>query len=132
MKGIQRKYFLIFLLVLWIATLLVMVQNYNHYPPLPDENPLSNRINNIEGSMYKYGIFSFIELVGGILWIYYFFTLPVFYRFIIVSLSIGLVVWGFVDAMFSGGVVAAHALWLALEMVFICSYSIFTSIKNAS
>lgn len=126
MKVFNRKYFSILLAILWMITLYTMIQNYIQYPPLEESDILYDRRNNMEGSVYKYGILSFIELLLGVVWLFYFFSLPVFIRAVTLVLSLGLVAWGYVDAIHSGGVPSAHALWLSLEMMIIYSYLLLT------
>ena len=126
----KRKYFAAFLLLLWLITLALMIQNYINYPPLEPADPLYDRLNNIEGSIYKYGALSLAELIWGVAWSFYFFTLPLYLRALVIVLSIGLVAWGFVDAMFSGGVAATHALWFTMEMVIVFFFVIFKLLKS--
>jgi hypothetical protein len=112
--------------LLWFVILGLMIKNYLDYPPLPAENPLSERIGNIEGSIYLYGFFTFAELLTGILLVHNFFRFSRSLRIILLIIPIGITVAAYVDAMFKGGVPAGHAIWLTVE-----SFMIYTFLAYA-
>jgi hypothetical protein len=127
---LKQKFTLSILFILWVLTIYLMVQNYNQYPPLDPSNPLSDRINNIEGNLFKYGIISFTELILRTLLLIYFFSISLRLRLVIILYSITFVVWAYLDAMYSGGVAASHALWISVELVFVYFYLFLLSKKH--
>jgi hypothetical protein len=126
----KPKYIHATLITLWIITIYLMAQDYNRFPPLDDSNPLSDRINNLEGSLLKYGILSFIELIIGSLLIMYFLCISIYLRLFILLISIGFMIWVYIDAMYSGGVVATHVIWITVEMALVYFYIILISLKH--
>lgn len=107
-----------------------MIQNYIQYPPLEKSDPLHDRINNIQGSIYTYGVLSLVELLLGMVLYAYFFTVPLVFRFLLIIGSIGLVLWAFIDSMFSGGVAVTHALWLIVEIIIIYAALIISTLNR--
>ncbi len=110
MHFIKYKKTAILLLLLWLATVILMAIDYKNYPP----DHLHHR-GNMEGSVLLYAYISFLELLAGMLFIQYFYSLSIYLR---ISLSVVVLsgcLLAFINTMHGGGVLALHAIWLTAE-----------------
>lgn len=87
-----------------------MVIDFVRHPPLPESNPLSDRMGNTNNSLLVFGGLMLLELMLGLAFIRIG-SIRTIYVVLVFVVALSLITSSFLLAMHSGGVPVIHAFW---------------------
>lgn len=121
MKAVKTKIWIV--CIVGISTILLMIQNLNAYPPLPETEPGWEYLNNYSGSLTKHISLVLIAVfLEGMLLRFGRSRLYFGLLFLIYSVNL---IWAFSNTIHNGGIAVLYSLW----SVFIWVYLILIYIR---